>query len=84
MEETKPSEIEAAAGAARPRCSDCGLAVGEQHRPSCHRQGMVTPASDYRGYLEPAAGTDVTDAAAEPKTWNERHPDFQVPQDFEV
>lgn len=30
-----------------PRCSDCKVPVGGQHRPSCHRQGMVTPDSDY-------------------------------------
>ncbi len=30
------------------RCSDCGRVEGEQHRPSCHRQGAVTSMSDYR------------------------------------
>ena len=28
-------------------CTDCRRAAGEQHRPSCHRQGLVTSASDY-------------------------------------
>lgn len=28
-------------------CSDCGELAGEQHKPHCHRQGMVTLASDY-------------------------------------
>jgi hypothetical protein len=35
------------------RCSDCGESGGAQHRPSCHRQGLVTAASDYRE--DPAA-----------------------------
>jgi hypothetical protein len=30
------------------RCSDCGNPAGSQHKPSCHRQGLVTSASDYR------------------------------------
>jgi hypothetical protein len=29
-------------------CSDCGQGFGEQHKPSCHRQGLVTKDSDYR------------------------------------
>jgi hypothetical protein len=29
------------------RCSDCKMPFGEQHKPSCHRQGLVTTASDY-------------------------------------
>jgi len=32
----------------RTRCSDCGESLGHQHKPSCHRLGSVTPASDYR------------------------------------
>lgn len=28
-------------------CTDCGQAEGQQHRPSCHRQGVVTAASAY-------------------------------------
>jgi len=28
-------------------CSDCHVPLGGQHRPSCHRQGVVTAASDY-------------------------------------
>jgi hypothetical protein len=30
------------------RCSDCEMLVGTQHRPGCHRQGLVTETSDYR------------------------------------
>ena len=29
------------------RCSDCHREYGEQHLPHCHRQGLVTSASDY-------------------------------------
>ncbi len=32
------------------QCSECGRVSGEQHRPYCHRQGIVTPASDYRDH----------------------------------
>ena len=28
-------------------CAECGEIAGSQHRPSCHRQGIVTNASDY-------------------------------------
>ena len=28
-------------------CTDCGRGGGEQHKPSCHRQGIVTADSDY-------------------------------------
>lgn len=32
------------------RCSDCKVraADGNQHKPSCHRAGLVTATSDYR------------------------------------
>lgn len=30
------------------RCSDCLVSEGAQHKPSCHRQGIVSTASDYR------------------------------------
>jgi NADH pyrophosphatase NudC (nudix superfamily) len=30
------------------RCSDCAMPAGSQHRPGCHRQGIVTRESDYR------------------------------------
>jgi hypothetical protein len=30
------------------RCSDCRQTFGKQHLPHCHRQGIVTTASDYR------------------------------------
>lgn len=30
-----------------PFCTDCHKPVGSQHRPSCHRQGLVTSASVY-------------------------------------
>lgn len=29
------------------KCTDCKRLMGEQHRPSCHRQGLVTRMSDY-------------------------------------
>ena len=29
------------------RCTDCHQLAGAQHKPSCHRQGIVTTASDY-------------------------------------
>ena len=29
-------------------CTDCKRPAGSQHRPSCHRQGIVTEASDYQ------------------------------------
>ena len=35
------------------RCSECNRREGSQHRPSCHRQGLVTSASDYRDRKEP-------------------------------
>lgn len=35
-------------GDAEARCSDCKVAAGGQHKPSCHRQGLVTTTSDYR------------------------------------
>lgn len=28
-------------------CTDCGVSAGGQHKPSCHRQGLVTATSDY-------------------------------------
>ena len=28
-------------------CTDCKESEGAQHKPSCHRQGLVTSASDY-------------------------------------
>ena len=31
------------------RCSDCKQRAGSQHRPSCHRQGLVTGDSHYSG-----------------------------------
>jgi hypothetical protein len=30
------------------RCSDCHERLGSYHKPSCHRQGTVTMAADYR------------------------------------
>jgi len=43
------------------RCSDCHQPFGSQHRPSCHRQGMVTSASDYDymgAWIQPESGHD--------------------------
>lgn len=36
-------------GMVRPpvRCSDCQGLIGDQHKPSCHRQGLITGTSDY-------------------------------------
>jgi hypothetical protein len=31
----------------RLKCTDCGMEEGWQHRPTCHRQGVVTSMSDY-------------------------------------
>lgn len=36
-------------------CSDCQTIEGQQHRPSCHRQGLVTKSSYYRN----VRGTDA-------------------------
>lgn len=36
-----------------PHCTDCHEPAGKQHRPSCHRQGLVTEASVY---ICPACG----------------------------
>jgi len=41
-----PPASSSASGASR--CSDCKVEAGGQHKPSCHRQGLVTSASDYR------------------------------------
>jgi len=38
------------------RCSECNRREGSQHRPSCHRQGVVTSASDYRDAMNPPKG----------------------------
>ena len=35
-----------------PRCPECNRRLGSQHLPSCHRQGLVTPTSDYRDRAE--------------------------------
>jgi hypothetical protein len=43
------------------RCSGCHQPFGSQHRPSCHRQGMVTSASDYDymgAWIQPESGYD--------------------------
>lgn len=32
------------------RCSECRQLKGSQHKPSCHRQGVVSEASDYRPF----------------------------------
>jgi hypothetical protein len=38
--------------AAKLRCSGCLQPVGQQHKPSCPRQGIVTADSDYRDRKE--------------------------------
>ena len=51
------------------RCSDCREPWGAQHKPSCHRQGTVTAASDYRD--KPTVETmidELTAAGWEAKT----------------
>ncbi len=49
-------------------CTECHSIVGLQHKPSCHRQGLVTPTLDYRQAKDfPATGADATGAASNKK-----------------
>jgi hypothetical protein len=45
------------------KCTDCGAVLGGQHSPHCHRQGEVSPASDYgaAAHNEPSIAHPILD-----------------------
>src|SRR5437016_3656528 len=43
--------VGAAPAISKAGCSDCGQTPGSQHRPSCHRAGLVTAGSQYGAFM---------------------------------
>lgn len=57
-------------------CTDCHMALGDQHRPSCHRQGAVTKSSLYQfGYCPAPDDLDrvITEVRDRRYTQDEKH-----------
>lgn len=52
-EREEPSELAKQLAESLIRCSDCKQPAGKQHKPGCHRQGIVTSESDYRDSQHP-------------------------------